>query len=361
MSLLKSFTIAIACSIASLAMTTRAIADDPPTPRVIDLHVDLPFALHTHVHTIDDANAETSFDRLQRGRAGLLVLPLFIRAATRKTPSEVRDAYNETYQGLMAALSTPAAQRVITAPGVPEAEGKVATLLSFEGAEGFADNPNEIIPWIKRGACIVGLVHVRTNTLAGSSGDPKRDKRAVGITDKGRALIQVVYSNGALIDVAHASDAMLDALVPIAQTFNAPIVDTHTGVRALRNIDRNIDDARMRAIASTGGIIGIDIHAGHIGPPHGADAHLDDVVAHLEHAVQVAGITHVSIGSDLDGAIVQPRDADGAATWPILAKKLAAKGWKQDDIAAVFHDNAMRVLSIPLSRGCGSDGQKPQN
>ena len=232
MTLFRKLSTCIACTLATIAVLamppeSRAVADAPPataaTPRVVDLHVDLPFALYTHVHTIDDASAETSFDRLRRGRSGVLVLPLFIRAASTKTPLQVREAYNATYQGLMAALSTPAAQQEISPPGVPEAEGKVATLLSFEGADGFADDPNEIIPWIKRGACIVGLVHVRTNALAGSSGDPKRDKRAVGITDKGRALIQVVYSNGALIDVAHASDAMIDELVPIANAFNAPI------------------------------------------------------------------------------------------------------------------------------------------
>lgn len=348
---MRAVTMALMAGLVALA---DASADAPSAvPRVIDLHVDLPFAIHARRHSLGDARSPTSLERLVRGQVGMLILPLFVERAHELTPERAREAYRSTFAALEHALQSRDARAVISPPGVAESEHRVATLLSLEGADGFADRPDLIVPWIRRGLCFVGLVHVRTNALAGSSTDPDRSQR-VGLTEQGRKLVEIVYRSGAVVDVAHTADAAVDDIVVMAKARSAPVVVTHTGMRALKAIDRNLDDARVRAIASTGGVIGIDIHSGHIGSRSGTAATFDDVIAHIEHAERIAGIDHVAIGSDLDGGIVPPTDSDGAASWPFLARKLGERGWSDDRIRALFRGNAERIIAWARARGCAS-------
>ncbi len=228
---------------------------------------------------------------------------------------------------------------------------EVATVLAFEGADGLVGDMAAIDAWIGRGARLFGIVHQRTNRLAGSSQEPARALRGVGLTAEGEAVVRRVYAAKGLVDVAHASDAAFDDIARIAGEAAMPLVDSHTGVRALVDIERNIDDGRLRAIAESGGVVGIDMHSGHIAPQPGDAATLRDVADHLEHAARIAGFDHVGIGSDLEGGIEPPADADGEATWPKLAGILRERGWSEAQIEAVFSGNARRVLAVISPRG----------
>jgi len=322
-------------------------------PGVIDLHVDLPYALSHSKHGIGDASSPTSPDRLVRGKTGTLVLPLFVLDAYKLSPQQVRSEYDQVFATMAQAMKSPAGRGLLASPGVAAGPGQVATLLSFEGADGFSDAPELIVPWIERGACFVGLVHSRNNALAGSSTEPDRMNRT-GLTDKGRKLAEVVIAHGGVLDAAHASDAAVDEMITIARARGAPVVVTHTGMRSLRNTGRNASDSITTAVASTGGIVGIDIHSGHIARRPGSLASIDEVVEHIEHAVRVAGIDHVAIGSDLDGGIQVPDGADGAAFWPVLADRLTSRGWNGEQIEAVFRANAARVIAWARAHGCAS-------
>lgn len=322
-------------------------------PGVIDLHVDLPYALSHGKHGIDDASSPTNPERLVRGKTGTLVLPLFVLDAYKLTPQQARAEYDSVFATVDQAMRSTAARDVLASPGTAPKPGQVATILSFEGADGFADAPELIVPWIERGACFVGLVHSRNNALAGSSTEPDKKNRT-GLTDKGRRLAEVVIAHGGVLDAAHASDAAADEMIGIAKAKGAPVVVTHTGMRALRDTGRNASDALIASVASTDGIVGIDIHSGHIARRPGTTASIDEVVEHIEHAVQVAGIDHVAIGSDLDGGIQMPEGADGAAFWPVLADHLTARGWNGEQIEAVFRANAARVLAWSRAHGCAS-------
>ena len=310
-------------------------------PRVADLHVDLPYQVHVHGRTLDDPKAPTSPARLRRGKVSLLIMPLFVVDAWRLPPSQVRASYDATYRALLGSMQTSPSAPLVLAT---RSEGRVSTLLAFEGADGFVDDPRALIPWIERGACLVGLVHTRTNGLAGSSSDPKSSARRVGLTSEGKALARLAYTSGALVDTAHASDAAVRDIVQIAKAYRAPLVCSHTGMRTLKPIERNISDEQLRWVSASGGVVGVDLHSGHVGRHAGRQASLDDFLRHLEHAVRIAGIDHVAIGSDLDAGILPPTDSDGAATWPQVANELRTRGWSQQDLDAVFHQNAERVL-----------------
>lgn len=338
--------------------TERAAVGESRAIPVVDLHVDLSYGVSNQIARAmsDDlpwrvdgwlATNAASPERLRRGGVALIVVPLFVGVTDSMSRAEVRRAYEEAYSDLGRAWQSSG---TLLPPGRAAGPGQVATVLAFEGADGFEDDPAAIDGWIGRGACLFGIVHAQTNRLAGSSQDPERARRAVGLTEAGEAIVRRVIAKGALVDVAHASDAAFDDVARIAREARAPIVDSHTGVRALVDIERNIDDARLRVIAASGGVVGIDLHSGHVSSRAGDAATLADVADHLEHAVKVAGIEHVAIGSDLEGGIEPPIDADGEATWPRLAAVLRERGWSDDRIEAVFSGNARRVLALR----CGS-------
>ncbi len=336
-----------------LADNAQAQSDPLPSPPVVDLHVDLPWALYGHGDRLADPRLATNAVRLRRGNVGMLVLPLYVHDGWKRPPGQVLADYCATYETMMNAIRSQPASGALAQPGQAASPGRVQTMFAFEGADGFSADPEGIAAWIAGGACLVGLVHSHTNALAGGSMDPDLAKRTVGLTELGKRLARVVYRSGGLVDLAHMTDAAMRDTALIAAEFGAPLVDTHTGMRSLRPIDRNIDDTFLRAIRDSNGVVGVDIHSGHVARVAGAVARLDDVVRHIEHAVRVAGGEHVAIGSDLNGGIEQPSDADGAATWPRLARKLREKGWGDAQVSALFEGNAQRVLGWASAHGCG--------
>lgn len=326
-----------------------AIADPPVRAiPVLDLHVDLAYALTKGRGAGESAAAlqgAVSAERLRRGGVVGIVVPLFVEGADTMSPEQARKGYEEAFSALGRAWESG----VLVAPGKAAGDGQVATVLAFEGADGFAGDPTALDVWIERGARLFGIVHQRSNRLAGSSQEPVRARRG-GLTEEGEAVVRSVLVRGALVDVAHASDAAFDDIARIAREMGSPLVDSHTGVRALVDIERNLDDERLRAIAESRGVVGIDLHSGHVSPRPGEAATLRDVADHLEHAARIAGFDHVAIGSDLEGGIEPPADADGEATWPRLASILRERGWTVAQIGAVFSGNARRVLSSARDR-----------
>jgi membrane dipeptidase len=301
---------------------------------VVDLHVDLPYAL-LH-HALGDAQASPA--RLERGGVSVIVAPLFVRGAYAMHPPDVRTAYEAAYTRLLAS-------------GVPKT---TTAWLSLEGADGFADEQGltALDGWMARGVCLVGLVHDHSNALGGASQDPSPDARARGLSELGKRIAAHVVARGGLLDVAHASDATFDDLAAIALAAHAPLVDSHTGMRALRATMRNIDDGQVRVVAASGGVVGMSVHGGHIGKTPGEHPTLADVADHVVHALAVAGPEHVAIGSDFDGSIDPPADADGESVWPALRRELAARGLDARVIDAIFSGNARRVFAFAKGHGC---------
>jgi membrane dipeptidase len=300
---------------------------------VIDLHVDLPYALHVEHRAL--AAAQASPERLAPGHVRGIVTPLFVPGAYEMKPAEVRAEYEATYRDLRAALPIGA-----------------ETYLAFEGADGFADDASAIDAWMTRGACLVGLVHDHGNALGGSSQDPSPAERARGLTEAGKKLAARVVAHGGLLDAAHASDAAFDDLLQIARDAGVPLVDSHTGLRALRDTMRNLDDARLRALAATGGVAGISMHGGHVGKIPGEHPTLADVADAIAHAVLVAGIDHVAIGSDFDGGIDAPDGSNGESVLPRLREALGTRGLSTRAIDVMFSHNADRVFAFARAHGC---------
>ena len=133
-----------------------------------------------------------------------------------------------------------------------------------------------------------------------------------------------------------------DALA--AHDRSTPAIVSHTGVRGVHDVWRNIDDDQIRAVADPGGVVGIMYHSGFLG-----ESSAEAVVRHLEHVANVGGEDCAALGSDWDGLIVTPRDMRTVTELPVLLSALRAHGFSDDLVTKITGANYLRVVS-PVRR-----------
>jgi len=318
-----------------LAARGSSAAAGSPVP-VVDLHVDLSYQYNFKNRDFAGSSGQFSVEALRRGGVSGVVLPLFVPRDVSTTGPRVADL-ERSYLRVSQALSrTPP----FAAAGCTAKPGAVRTFYAFEGAGPLADDPDSLSRWAERGLRIVGLVHTYANELASSSGDP--ESKPFGLTEKGRLFVRRAFALGLLVDVSHASDrALADVLAEAAPTHGV-VVATHSNARAVAEHPRNLSDAQLRAIAATGGVIGVNFHGPFLA--RGRRARLHDVVQHILHLRDVVGIEHLAIGSDFEGDIRPPAELRDASRYPALASALAKAGLKAAEVRKIFADNALRVL-----------------
>jgi membrane dipeptidase len=310
-----------------------------PVP-VVDLHVDLSYQLSFKGLAVERGSGQLLSHALLESGVHAVVLPLFIPHDVSPEGPRLEDL-EASYTKLVAALeSSPAYQR----PGChPVGSGGTRTLLSFEGAAPLAQDPEQVNRWVKRGARLFGLVHAQDNVLAGSAGmGPKLRPHAAGLSETGEAFVRRVYAAGAVVDVSHASDRAVEDVLRVARELGKPVVASHSNCRAVAAHARNLTDRQLAAIGRSGGVVGINFHGPYLAL--GRAPRLADVVAHVRHAVEVAGIDHVALGSDFEGGIRPPRELADVTGFPRLAQALEKSGMTRAQVAQVFGGNALRVL-----------------
>ncbi len=312
-------------------------AEPRPAPiPVVDLHVDLPYQFGYQGQPFAAGSGQFPAAKLLRAGVVGVVLPLFVPAKVSPSGPRLEDL-ESSYRRVVDALKlTPP----FAPPGCVESPGQVRTFLAFEGAAPLAAAPEALDQWVARGVRSIGLVHTRQNALASSSGDPL--PLAQGLSAEGRALVRRAQQLGVPVDVSHASDRATREVLTLARTAQVPVIATHSNARALTPHPRNLSDALIRGIASSGGVIGVNFHARFLtGTRH---ARLDDVVRHIRYLVRVAGVDHVALGSDFEGDITAPAGLESVTALPDLAARLAEVGLSRGAIEQIFSRNALRVL-----------------
>lgn len=214
-----------------------------------------------------------------------------------------------------------------------QGQRKVAAVLGVEGAHVLEGDLANLQKLYDAGVRIVAPTHFFDNDIGGSAHGVAKG----GLTPKGRAMIADLESRGMLLDLAHASAAVIDEAVAIA---TRPVIVSHTGLRGTCDNNRNLTDAQARAIAGTGGVIGIGYWPTAV---CGDDAQA--IARAIVYAAELVGVEHVALGSDFDGAVPVPFDTTGLVR---IVDALQTQGMPEDDIRLVMGENAVRVLSQTL-------------
>jgi membrane dipeptidase len=234
------------------------------------------------------------------------------------------------------------------------------------------------------------LTHSKTHSWADSATDaPRHD----GLTDFGRHVVREMQRIGMLVDLSHVSEAtMLDAL----EVAKAPVIFSHSSVRAIGGHPRSVPDTALDRLKSNGGIIMVTAVGGfvsgavrewnaakageearlkslHSGYPDRVKPALDSwIVAnpkpqvtlsqladHIDYVVKRIGVDHVGIGGDFDGNTDWPEGFDDVADYPGLFAELARRGYSRADLEKIASRNMMRVMRAAEAYSAARRGDRP--
>ncbi len=207
--------------------------------------------------------------------------------------------------------------------------GITAGFLGVEGAHALEGNPANVNVLFDAGVRMMSPTHFLDNDMSGSVHGTDKG----GLTEKGKEMLQLMEAKKMIVDVAHASPRAIDDILRLSKR---PVVDSHTGVRNACDKVRNLSDAQVKGITKRGGLICIGYWDE---AACGTDAKA--IARSIKYAVKIAGVRHVALGSDFDGATTTPFDTAGLAE---LTGALMAEGFSEQDIALIMGGNTIRFL-----------------
>jgi membrane dipeptidase len=340
-----------------LAMAYRVLSTTP----LIDGHNDLPWVIRTYeggpmdVHAYDlrgRTPGHTDIPRMRDGMVGGKFWSVWIPTqvagpgASRVQLEQIDvarrmiDAYPEA---LELALTADDAVRIFR-------EGRIASMIGMEGGHAIENSLGTLRSFYDLGARYMTLTHSANIDWADSCcAEPEHG----GLTRFGEEVVREMNRLGMLVDLSHvAPRTMHDAL----DVTEAPVIFSHSSAYAVTQHPRNVPDDVLRRMAENGGVVMVtfvtvfvsqDLMEYRALPPDqrvgpAPAATLADVVEHIEHVRRVAGIDHVGIGSDFDGATM-PEGLEDTSTFPALLAALSRRGWSESDLRKLAGENVLRA------------------
>jgi membrane dipeptidase len=311
----------------------------------IDLHADtllwvqaLGYDMHTrHGAVLPRAawGGHVDVPRMVEGGLGGQFLSLVVLPYVHASPWDVLDQQISMLEAVLA--KEPGLKRFRTAADLEQCakDRQIGVALSIEGAQGLSGSLHRFHYFVSRGLRYLGLVHFNANQAAcpayGLGAEPSQ-----GLKPFGRDLVAACEASNVLVDLAHTNRAgFLEACAMASR----PLIVSHTGVTGAFRHWRNIDDDQLRAVARTGGVIGVIFVPRFIG-----ERTVSGVVRHIQHVIRVAGEDAVALGSDWDGMVIPTWQLRDPAHLPMLTDALLDHGLSEAQVAKVLRGNVMRVL-----------------
>lgn len=326
----------------------RAVEKITRSAILIDTHNDIPSFT---VDGVDIGNApknHTDILRLKQGGVGAIFFSVYVagkytegnRSANRAL--QMIDTVKHDILGRYPQVFTPA----FTAADIERAhkQKKIAGLMGLEGGHAIEDSPRLLRDYYRLGVRYMTLTHTNTNGWADSSGDIEKPgvQHHNGLTPQGKDIVREMNRLGMMVDISHVADkTFYDALEVSA----APLIASHSACRAVTDVKRNMTDDMIRAMAAKGGVVQVNFYCNFISREHPpGKATLDDVVAHIDHIREVAGVDAIGIGTDFDGIDCAPQGLDDVSKFPALTRALLVRGYSEKDIKKIYGGNTLRLM-----------------
>jgi len=258
------------------------------------------------------------------------------------------------------------------------AQGKVASLIGIEGGHAINNSLAVLRMSHALGARYMTLTHVKNNDWADAGTDTPLHH---GLTPFGAEVVREMNRLGMMVDLSHVSDETMRAALKIS---HAPVIFSHSGARAVCRHPRNVPDDILKLVAANGGVVMAvflpayvtepdrldeeaaeqeyarltELHAGDEARiasafaewrkthPNPRKATLPEVADHIDHIREVAGIDHVSIGSDYEGFKNPPAGLEDVTCYPALLAELQHRGYSETDLKKVAGENLLRVMRM---------------
>lgn len=189
----------------------------------------------------------------------------------------------------------------------------------------------------------ITIVHLTHNYL-GRTATPLPGWSGRGLTTAGAEMVRSLNERRIFVDLAHIHpDAFWDIVELHDQS--QPLIDTHTGVDGTKPHWRNLDDEQLKAIADTGGVVGVIFEPNFL-KVRGGPADVNMIVDAIDHIIAVVGEDVPAIGTDYDGMIMPPPDLRDGLAFPRLVQAMLARGYSDERIAKVLGDNFLRSFAL---------------
>lgn len=277
------------------------------------------------------------------------------------------------------------------------AAGKLAAIIAIEGGHAIGDDLRVLRQYFDLGVRYMSLTHFNTHGWADSATDVARHN---GLSPFGCEVVAEMNRIGMMVDVSHASDSVFRDVIEMTE---APVMASHSSMRALVDHPRNMSDDMLRAVAGNGGIVCVtawpeyisrnywhgleDVANRRSGRGAGANRRqsasgttsaisdlmamvggdraksynvlidadipfpsLEDLLVHIDHAVDVAGVDHVGVGTDHGAVRFELVDLEDCSKLPVLTEALVRRGYREDDIRKILGENVLRVMEDVI--GC---------
>jgi len=362
----------------ALAIHRRAI--------VVDTHNDITTPMTNDDYDLSGNPPEpyrTSIARMKEGGLtaeffSLYVKPWYVAhgGAARRTLDMIDSVYRAVERHpneLMMATTAADIRRA-------KAQNKIACLMGIEGGHAIENSLPTLREFHRLGVRYMTLTWNNANDWA----DSNRESKHNGLTDFGKDVVREMNRLGMLVDVSHVGDKTMNDVLDISK---APIIASHSSARALSNVPRNIPDDLLKRIAKNGGVVQVNFYSQFVDvttvkPQDAArseklraqqaelnEKYKDDperlseesdkleaanplpalpiskLIDHIDHIVKVAGIDHVGIGADFDGANDMPEGARDVSMLPNITYELLKRGYSEPDIRKILGENLLRVMT----------------
>ena len=275
-------------------------------------------------------------------------------------------------------------------------QGKIAVLMGMEGGHMIDDDLGVLRTYAALGIRYLTLTHGRNTNWADSSSEPPKNN---GLTDFGKQVVRELNRLGVLVDISHVSDKTFYDALEVSQ---APLIASHSSLRSIANVPRNMTDEMVQALAKKGGVIQITYVNGFISQEL-ADAQeslseerraklaevdklyandpakrteerarvnreisakspkvsWEKIIEHIDHVVKLVGVDHVGLGSDFDGATM-PEGMNDCSMLPKITDALLKKGYKEKDVEKILGGNLLRAMEDAerVSRAMNRESKK---
>lgn len=350
---------------------------------IVDTHVDTPLMMSGRGLDIGVRNdfGRVDLPRMVEGGLDAIFLAVFVsnelddRNPSRKALETIDVIHRQVgrYPELAEmAFSSDDIRRI-------EESGRRAVLIGMENGGPVEGSLALLRTYYRLGVRYITLTHNSSNHICDSStGEPKWE----GLSPFGIEMVGEMNRLGMMIDVSHISDA---AFYDVVEHSAAPVIASHSGVRALCDVPRNLSDEMLKKLAENGGVIQIVFYSGFLDKDYAEESERvrkelepeferlrketgDDreafyrkafplwekhappapeasvLIDHIDHAVKIAGIDHVGIGSDFDGAGSFPVGIEDSSDYQLITRHLLKRGYREEDIVRILGENLLRVM-----------------
>jgi membrane dipeptidase len=214
-------------------------------------------------------------------------------------------------------------------------EGKIAAMLSIEGADVLEGRLNMLRVYHRLGVRMVGLVHSLRNLLA----DGVADNRTKGcLSSFGIEVVEELNKLGMIVDVSHLSDT---GFWDVIENSKDPVMASHSNARSVCSHPRNMTDEMISALAERGGVMGMNFAPDFVDKKRPS---VETLVDHIDYIVDLVGPGHVGFGSDFDGIPSTPRGLEDASKMPAITEELVRREYSEDYIRLILGGNHLRLL-----------------